>query len=45
MPKKVKEQVPNMKKVKDEKQIVNSEIHLLVYQTSKTEERILSAYN
>tara|TARA_R110000824_G_scaffold398787_1_gene603286 strand:- start:281 stop:652 length:372 start_codon:yes stop_codon:yes gene_type:complete len=45
MSKKVKEQVSDMKKVKDEKQVVNGEIHLLVYQTSKTEERILSAYS
>tara|TARA_R110000824_G_scaffold6598_1_gene30465 strand:+ start:35 stop:406 length:372 start_codon:yes stop_codon:yes gene_type:complete len=44
MSKKVKEQVSEAKKVKDEKQVVSGEIHLLIYQTSKTEERILSSY-
>ena len=32
------------KKVKEGKQVVNGEIHLLVYQVSETEERILSSY-
>ena len=44
MSKKVKEQVSNMEKVKDEKQVVNGEIHLLIYQVSEDEERILSSY-
>ena len=44
MSKKVKEQVSDMKKVKDEKQVVTGEIHLLVYQVSENEERILSSY-
>ena len=44
MSKKVKEQVPVMKKVKDMKHVVKGEIHLLIYQVSKYEERILSAY-
>jgi hypothetical protein len=44
MPKKVKEQVSDMEKVKDEIQVVESEIHLLIYQVSENEERILSAY-
>tara|TARA_R110000824_G_scaffold58263_1_gene157679 strand:- start:353 stop:724 length:372 start_codon:yes stop_codon:yes gene_type:complete len=44
MSKKVKEQVPVMKKVKDTKHVVKGEIHLLIYQVSKYEERILSAY-
>ena len=33
-----------MEKVKDEIQVVESEIHLLVYQVSESEERILSSY-
>ena len=45
MPKKVKEQVPVMEKVKDEIQVVESEIHLLIYQVSENEERVLSSYN
>tara|TARA_R110001583_G_scaffold47831_1_gene149798 strand:+ start:296 stop:667 length:372 start_codon:yes stop_codon:yes gene_type:complete len=44
MSKKVKEQLPIMKKVKDTKHVVKGEIHLLIYQVSKYEERILSAY-
>ena len=44
MSKKVKEEVPIMKKVKDTKHVVKGEIHLLIYQVSKYEERILSAY-
>ena len=32
------------KKVKEQKQVVHSEIHLLVYQVNETEERILSSY-
>tara|TARA_R110000744_G_scaffold292329_1_gene402875 strand:+ start:333 stop:704 length:372 start_codon:yes stop_codon:yes gene_type:complete len=44
MSKKVKEQVSGMEKVKDEIQVVESEIHLLVYQVSESEERILSSY-
>ena len=44
MSKKVKEQLTIMKKVKDTKHVVKGEIHLLIYQVSKYEERILSAY-
>ena len=44
MSKKVKEQVSVMEKVKGDKQVVNSEIHLLIYQVSETEERVLSSY-
>ena len=44
MSKKVKERVSDMEKVKDETQVVNSEIHLLIYQVSEDEERILSSY-
>lgn len=44
MSKKVKEQVSNMKKVKDDIQVVGNEIHLLIYQVSEIEERILSSY-
>tara|TARA_R110000822_G_scaffold47428_1_gene125784 strand:+ start:287 stop:658 length:372 start_codon:yes stop_codon:yes gene_type:complete len=45
MSKKVKEQVSDMEKVKDEIQVVESEIHLLIYQVSENEERVLSSYN
>jgi hypothetical protein len=45
MSKKVKEQVIEPKKVKNEIQVVTNEIHLLIYQASKTEERILSSYH
>ena len=44
MSKKVKEQVSGMEKVKDEIQVVESEIHLLIYQVSEAEERVLSSY-
>ena len=44
MSKKVKEQVPDMEKVKDEIQVVESEIHLLIYQVSENEEKVLSSY-
>ena len=44
MSKKVKERVPVMEKVKDTKHVVKGEIHLLIYQVSKYEERILSSY-
>ena len=40
MNKKVKE----MEKVKDDKQVVKGEIHLLIYQESENAERILSSY-
>ena len=45
MSKKVKEEVFESKKVKGEIQVVKSEIHLLIYKVSETEERILSSYN
>tara|TARA_R110000765_G_scaffold318569_1_gene410826 strand:+ start:339 stop:713 length:375 start_codon:yes stop_codon:yes gene_type:complete len=45
MSKKVKEQVSDSKKVKDDMQVVEGEIHLLIYQVSETEERVLSSYN
>mgnify|MGYP003663560483 FL=1 len=45
MSKKVKEEVSESKKVKGEIQVVKSEIHLLIYKVSETEERILSSYN
>tara|TARA_R110000850_G_C9769860_1_gene447295 strand:+ start:260 stop:667 length:408 start_codon:yes stop_codon:yes gene_type:complete len=45
MSKKVKEQVSDTEKVKEDIQVVESEIHLLVYQVSDNEERILSSYN
>tara|TARA_R100000152_G_C6757539_1_gene181364 strand:- start:539 stop:889 length:351 start_codon:yes stop_codon:yes gene_type:complete len=45
MSKKVKEQVSEVKKVKEEKQVVESEIYLLIYQVSETEEKILSSYS
>ena len=44
MNKKVKEQVNEMEKVKDDKQVVKGEIHLLIYQESENAERILSSY-
>ena len=44
MSKKVKGEVSDGKKVKGDIHIVESEIHLLVYQSSDTEERILSSY-
>ena len=43
MSKKVKGKVSETKKVKDDIQVVVGEIHLLIYQVSKTEEKILSA--
>jgi|14BtaG_2_1085337.scaffolds.fasta_scaffold81274_2 hypothetical protein len=45
MSKKVKEETHTPKKVKEEVQVVTGEIHLLIYQVSETEERILSSYN
>ena len=45
MSKKVKEQVSDVKKVKDDIQVVEGEIHLLIYQVSENEERVLSSYN
>jgi hypothetical protein len=33
------------KKVKEDIQVVANEIHLLIYQVSETEEKILSSYN
>ena len=45
MSKKVKGEVFESKKVKGEIQVVKSEIHLLIYKVSETEERILSSYN
>ena len=45
MSKKVKEQVSVMEKVKDDIQVVEGEIHLLIYQVSENEERVLSSYN
>ena len=45
MSKKVKEEVSETKKVKDDIQVVANEVHLLIYQVSKTEEKILSSYN
>ena len=45
MSKKVKEEVSESKKVKGEIQVVKSEIHLLIYKVSETEENILSSYN
>ena len=44
MSKKVKEQVSDTEKVKEDIQVVEGEIHLLVYQVSENEERILSSY-
>jgi len=44
MSKKVKEEVSESKKVKDDIQVVKSEIHLLIYKVSKSEEKILSSY-
>ena len=44
MNKKVKEQDSESKKVKGDTQVVSSEIHLLIYQVSETEERVLSSY-
>ena len=44
MSKKVKEQVSTAEKVKEDIQVVEGEIHLLVYQVSENEERILSSY-
>ena len=44
MSKKVKGGVSEMEKVKDEIQVVESEIHLLIYQVSEAEERVLSSY-
>ena len=45
MSKKVKEEVSESKKVKDDIQVVTGEIHLLIYKVSGTEENILSSYN
>ena len=45
MSKKVKEQVSGTEKVKDDIQVVESEIHLLIYQVSENEEKVLSSYN
>ena len=44
MSKKVKKHVSEVKKVKEEKQVVVGEIHLLIYQESENKERILSSY-
>ena len=45
MSKKVKEEVSESKKVKDDIHVVTGEIHLLIYKVSGTEENILSSYN
>tara|TARA_R100000458_G_C8232261_1_gene213601 strand:- start:371 stop:742 length:372 start_codon:yes stop_codon:yes gene_type:complete len=44
MDKKVKNQVSEIEKVKDENEVSVGEIHLLIYQESENEERILSSY-
>ena len=45
MSKKVKGKVSTLEKVKDDIQVVESEIHLLIYQVSENEEKVLSSYN